>query len=66
MNGKPALSTGAASTPFSSSRDRGPATATCAHCSVTEIDLHVELRPEALQAELQMRHHLARPPRWWW
>ena len=37
MNGKPASSTGASSTAFTSSRARGPATATCAHCSVTEI-----------------------------
>ena len=58
MNGKPALSIGAASSRFSSSRDRGPATATCAHCSVTETACDVELRPEALQAELQVRHHL--------
>ena len=59
MKGKAALSTGSARTPFRSSRERGPATATCAHWSVTEVAWASRSGPEALEAELEVRHHLA-------
>jgi hypothetical protein len=44
----------------------GPATANCAHCSVTETILHVEVGPQRLVAELDGAHDLARHWPWWW
>ena len=41
----------------STSRAFGPASAAAAHCSVTEVDEDVELRPVDLQQPLEVLHH---------
>ena len=59
MNGNPALSIGAASTPVQQLPRPRPRHRDLRPLLGHRDRLHVELRPEALQAELQVRHHLA-------